>query len=117
VFLAVLPLPHAHLKNAWRSHRLVTLPDYQGIGVGREFCNHVAGVYRANHRRFYATSAHPARVKTLARSPHWRLGRAASMTAARGKTSMMGPGRELRFTSSFEYVGPPVTDSLLLSKT
>lgn len=117
VFLAVLPFPHAKIKNAWRAHRLVTLPDYQGVGVGNAFCDYLAGVYRAAGRRFYVTTAHPARVGTLARNPLWRMGRRPSMTSAKDGNKSMGKSHaSTRFTASFEYVGPAQDSSPLLAE-
>jgi len=117
VFLAVLPFPHAQLKNAYRAHRLVTLPDYQGVGIGNAFCDYLSGVYKAAGRRLYVTTAHPARVGTLARNPLWRMGRKPSMTSANDKNKSMGKGHaSTRFTASFEYVGPPQNDSPLLAE-
>lgn len=112
VFMAVIAFPHAQLVNAYRVHRLVTLPDFQGVGIGNRFADYIAGVYRGSARRLYLTTSHPALTRSFARNRKWRMGRGASMTAAHGKGSVMGPGQELRFTSSFEYIGPPVESPL-----
>ena len=37
VFFAVLHFPHPRVKNFKRGHRLVVLPDYQGLGIGHIF--------------------------------------------------------------------------------
>ena len=114
VFLAVLPFPHPSYRNAYRAHRLVTLPDYQGVGLGNRFCDHLAGVYHSLGRPFFVTTGHPARVGTLSRNPRWAMTRAASTTTGTGDA---GVGRHMRrassrLTSGFRYVGPAVTSPL-----
>lgn len=33
-FASAIPFPNRYLKKAWREHRTVTLPDFQGLGIG-----------------------------------------------------------------------------------
>ena len=118
VFLAVLPFPHPSYRNAYRAHRLVTLPDYQGVGVGNRFCDHLAGVYRSLGRAFFVTTAHPARVGTLSRNPLWTMTRRASFTGSgdSGLADASGVGKmkraATRLTSGFQYSGPAVDSPL-----
>lgn len=108
VFQAVLPFPHAQIRNARRASRLITLPDFQGVGVGARFSDFIASVYKAAGCRFLTTTAHPARVGTLARNPKWRMTSAPRMTPKSGKTERGGMKRaSARYVASFEYVGPP----------
>jgi GNAT superfamily N-acetyltransferase len=121
VFSAVLPFPHAHIRNAYRSHRLVTLPDYQGVGIGYRFCDYLAGVYKAAGRRFLATSAHPARVGVLARSKNWKMTSAPKLNPSPSASELAKFGKSMkraqnRFTASFEFVGPAQPDSPLLAE-
>lgn len=71
----------------WMFHRLVTLPEWQGIGVGMALLDHVAALYqqRAPHRVRIPTRA-PGLARALDRSPRWRLVRsmgASSRSSAR----------------------------------
>ena len=44
-FCAVLHRPNKKILNLKGIHRLVILPDYQGIGIGTKFLNIVAEYY------------------------------------------------------------------------
>ena len=41
-FFAVLHFPHPKVKNFKKGHRLVVLPDYQGLGIGHIFSSEIA---------------------------------------------------------------------------
>ena len=43
---AVLPQPSGCYENAWRIHRLVILPDYQGLGVGVKLLEYVCDLFK-----------------------------------------------------------------------
>jgi len=58
-FSASLPLPSGTLKNAWREHRTVILPDFQGLGIGPRVSDAVAGVHKREGKRYYSKTAHP----------------------------------------------------------
>lgn len=52
-------------------HRLVVLPDYQGIGVGTSLLDWVAGYYRAQGWDVNIATSTPALSKTLRRRSEW----------------------------------------------
>jgi len=84
----------------------VTLPDYQGIGIGMAVAEAVAEWHRRAGQRMNVTGSHPALVAHCRRSPRWR---AVNVK----KTGSRGPGRFVagyrgsagRAVVSFEYVG------------
>jgi len=111
-FNAWLPQPHGQIHNLRRGHRTVTLPDYQGVGIGNAISNHVASMWRALGFRAMSTTSHPAMVGSRARSPLWRMHRAPGRTAGGG---MMSRDRKFgasiaidRLSAGFEYIGPPM---------
>jgi GNAT superfamily N-acetyltransferase len=55
-----------------RISRLVTLPDWQGIGVGRRFLDAVAQMYVEQGFRMNLVTGHPAMIASLKRSALWR---------------------------------------------
>lgn len=117
VFLAVLPFPGRGRVNCWRAHRLVTLPDYQGVGIGNRFCDYMAGVFAAAGRSMFVTTAHPARVSTLARNPLWKITRQPSLNSrdtGRLRGTMSRSRAVDRLTAGFRYVGGPVEATALL---
>jgi GNAT superfamily N-acetyltransferase len=56
-------------RGVWRVSRLVVLPDYQGIGIGRAMLSAVAEQYP----RLRITTSHPALLRALSADPAWQL--------------------------------------------
>jgi len=87
-------------KGRRRIHRLVVLPDYQGVGLGLRLLNAVAAREAESHRISIVTS-HPRLIRGLAKSPLWRMqwqrltGRAPHSCGYRGSCG--------RSTASFEF--------------
>lgn len=44
-FIGVLHFPHPKNKKIKHIHRLVILPDYQGIGLGTQFLTQISDIY------------------------------------------------------------------------
>jgi len=65
-----------------REHRTVTLPDYQGVGIGNALSDFVASLWTALGYRASSTTTHPAMIRARLRSPNWEMRRAPSF--ARG---------------------------------
>ena len=62
-------------KGKKRVHRLVVLPDYQGIGIGTKFIKAVAEIVRKDGFELNLTTTTPALVGALKKDPHWVLAR------------------------------------------
>jgi ABC-type lipoprotein export system ATPase subunit len=102
-FLSVLHFPHPKAKNIKKVHRLVILPDYQGLGFGIRFLNEVGKNYKKNKNRFTIVTSAPSIIKALKKSNDWnciRYGR----TKETGKTStqLKDTTSKDRITVSFE---------------
>jgi GNAT superfamily N-acetyltransferase len=113
-FCAMLPFPHAK-RSGWRISRLVTLPDYQGIGLGAKLGNFIASAFITYaHKPAFITMLHPALIHSYAKSPDWKLIRSPSRTAKVGKTSrikgLANTVSNKRLTTSFEYIGKPADE-------
>lgn len=109
-FNAWLSQPHGQIHNLRRGHRTVTLPDYQGVGIGNAVSAHIASMWKALGYRAMSTTSHPAMVRSRARSPLWRMHRPPGRTAGGG---MMARDRAFgatiavaRLSAGFEYIGP-----------
>ena len=62
------------MRKGWkRVHRLVVLPDYQGIGIGTAFIKAIAQHYTDNGYVLNLTTTTPSLVHALRRSNDWRL--------------------------------------------
>jgi len=111
-FVAVLSFPHPS-HPGWREHRLVVLPDFQGVGIGNALSAFVASAYAGlRGKRYYSTTGNPAMIAHRIRSPAWRLTRAPGRNATgrsrsdRRKVNMEGSKARDRVTASYLYVGP-----------
>jgi len=71
VFTAVLALPHPKLKDAFREHRSVVIPEHQGLGIGTAFVDTIAELYHRQGKRFYSRTIHPRVGKHRQNSPKW----------------------------------------------
>ncbi len=114
-FASWVNFPHP-THPAWREHRTVCLPDFQGVGIGNALSEFTAAVMRATGRRAISTTSNPAMIGHRNRSPLWRMHRRPSSVS--GSTSGGGKDRELaarrqrgeaftygRLTAGFEFVG------------
>jgi GNAT superfamily N-acetyltransferase len=103
-FVAILHFPHPKARNLKKITRVVVLPDYQGIGIGKVLINFVAKFYTNLGFRVSITTSHPAINKSL-KLP-WNLVR-QGRTSSIGKTSTRKMfGRTIstrRYTCSWEY--------------
>jgi len=100
-------------KNRWRVSRIVTLPDYQGIGIGMGVLETVAGLHREEGHRVNCTASHPAMIAHWRKSPRWKAISVGKTGAADIKRFVRGyRGSRGRAVVSAEYVG--VTESKLL---
>jgi len=69
--VAILPLPSGTLKNAFREHRVVVLPEYQGLGFGKSISNSIAQLYKDEGKLMYSKTAHPKLGIYRENSPLW----------------------------------------------
>ena len=99
---------HALVKyGGRREHRTVTLPDYQGVGIGMAVSSFCAALWKALGQRATSTTTHPAFIAARLRSPDWRIKRRPALADGRGKIRGLKHA-QTRLTAGFEYVGPPL---------
>lgn len=114
-FTSWMHFPHPRVKNGKRAHRLVVLPDYQGIGIGNALAAWSGAHLKAAGCRFYLATGHPALIRHCHASPLWRTTNLGHANPIRSKTHAAKTSRATsaaaRLTGSFEYIGPPATYS------
>ncbi len=103
-FCATLPM--IGRKHSWRISRLVTLPDYQGVGIGTRVAEAVCDVHMQQGHRIHLTASHPALLAHCRRSSRWRTVRVMKSGSGRAATYF----RHYRSSTgrcmvSFEYLG------------
>jgi energy-coupling factor transporter ATP-binding protein EcfA2/GNAT superfamily N-acetyltransferase len=91
---------------ARREHRTVTLPDFQGVGIGNALSGTIAALWKALGYRALSTTTHPALMRARQKSPHWRMHRAPSLAAGPDGGLKKLRHATTRLTAGFEYVGP-----------
>lgn len=99
-FIAILTFPHP-IKVYKKVHRLVILPDYQGIGLGTLFLNEIAQLYK----NFAITTSQPALIHSLIKNKDWICTRNTRNTRNTGKLAK-GLNKTLsnkRITTTFVY--------------
>lgn len=101
VFCSILHFPHPKINNIKKVHRLVTMPDYQGLGIGKKMLNKIAEFY--NNYRFTITTSTPALAMMLRNEKEWICIR----TGRTGRTGMKSLDKTItgdkKYTYSYEY--------------
>ena len=105
-FFSALHFPHPKVKNMKKGHRLVILPDYQGLSLGNILSTKVASYYKKQGFRFAITSSIQALIHARKKSKLWALTRKGRVGAG-GNTSSSVSKKTTRdrFTTTFEYIG------------
>ncbi len=107
-FCATIPL--IGRRGHWRITRVVTLPDFQGIGIGMRIAEAVAQLHRDDGLRINITASHPSVLSHCLASPSWRTVRVLKH-GSRSAGAMIANYRGSlgRAVASFEYLGPAST--------
>lgn len=102
----VATLPSAGIKRAYREHRLVVLPDYQGVGIGNAMSEFIANVYVSQGLRYFSCTSHPGLIYHRAKSLLWRNQRLPkSRGIVASKKGYGGGTRRGSLTATFEFLG------------
>lgn len=102
-FCAYIYMPH-QIGVLRRPHRLVCLPDYQGLGISKKILSFSANIERQKYKHISFTTSVKGFAQSLMREKNWRLTHSGRMSkhsrAALNKTSSNN-----RNTYSFKFVG------------
>jgi len=107
-YVASMTYPSGTVKNAWREHRLVIHPDYQGLGFGPRLSEVVAQHYLNNKKRYFSKTSHPRLGEYRDSSPLWKptsknhMKRKDGLVARENMRWQLNPER---WSFSHEYVG------------
>lgn len=88
--------------------RLVTLPDYQGLGLSFVLVDYLASIYKAVNKRLRTYPAHPALIRSFDRSAKWAIIKKPAMSTTSRTGTLVGivGGRPC---AVFEYAGEAAT--------
>lgn len=70
--VAILPHPNGYCLNGFRVHRLVILPDYQGLGIGKTLLTWVCEYYNKKGKVMYIRTSHIKLINSLLKSKNWK---------------------------------------------
>jgi ABC-type lipoprotein export system ATPase subunit/GNAT superfamily N-acetyltransferase len=109
-FIGILPFPGVGDAKTRRISRIVTLPDYQGLGIGKSLLDYISALYWKVGSQMYIRTINPALGISLTKDKvNWQP------TLSNMKADFAGDssGRKLlnRPSYSFKYVGHKSTDS------
>lgn len=96
----ILPQPNGYCTNGFRIHRLVVLPDYQGLGIGKTLLEWACEYYNKQNKIMYIRTTHIKLANALKKSSKWKE------TARSGKVSpdSLWVTNKKRTPYSFKYI-------------
>ncbi len=107
-FVASIAYPSGTVREAYREHRLVIHPDYQGFGLGPKLSELVAQHYLDNGKRYFSKTSHPRLGGYRDQSPLWKPTSKNHMRRTDGQ-NLDGKQRwsidPNRWSYSHEYIG------------
>lgn len=107
-FTSYLHFPHPKVKDIKHGHRLVVLPDYQGLGIGMALDNWLGEHLAKQGFRYRNVVAHPAMIASYSRDKAWKScgmpNKGAGKTCATKALSDRHWKAVLRRSYAFEYV-------------
>lgn len=73
-------------STIWSCSRLVTLPDWQGLGIAMQLIDWVGEYYAARGERVHTHPAHSSLIGSFARSPRWKQIKKSGTYTKKSKT-------------------------------
>jgi ABC-type polar amino acid transport system ATPase subunit/GNAT superfamily N-acetyltransferase len=98
-FISIIHQPHPKVNNIKRIHRLVILPDYQGIGIGVKLTEYIGKIYKNDGYRYTITTSAPSLINYFKKSDNWMCRK-----FGRNKKHKTG-NSSARITTAWEYNG------------
>ena len=100
---AILPMPNGYIENGFRIHRLVVLPDYQGLGIGTNFLEQISKLYASVDKKIYIRTSHIKLYNYFRKSKDWKeTARSGTISPPTGIKSWKSKDR---IAYSFKYIG------------
>ncbi len=113
---SMLTMPSGTVKYAYRQHRLVVLPDFQGLGIGTKINDFLAKYYVDRGYKYFIRTTHVRLKNHLSKLPDWKgtstNGKLRSVKSIdegiqKQKKGLAHTGiiGDRRVAASFEYLG------------
>lgn len=101
-FIGVLPFPGVGDEKTRRISRIVILPDFQGLGLGKNILNYISSLYAKEKSTMYIRTMSPALGLSLAKDKNW-IATSSNLKIPQADTN----GRKIieRPSYSYRYIG------------
>ncbi len=106
-FAGVMHRPHPKVRDIQGVSRLVTLPDWQGLGLAMILVDKLGAAFKALDKRLHTYPAHPSLIRSFDHSQFWKMEKkSGSYSSADGRTSSLaGKVSQSRPCAVFSYQG------------
>lgn len=100
----VLPQMSGTVENAWRIHRLVVLPDYQGLGIATKFLEFICDLFKYHNKTVYLRTSHVKLIQYMLKSKNWYGD--GKLTHSKNQPNLTKKEVNTnRLSTSFKYIG------------
>jgi len=103
-YISVLHFPHSKVKNIKMIHRLVVMPDFQGIGIGVRLLEYIGKYYIKNNFRLRIVTSAPSLIYYFKKSNEWFCKSFGRKKNHGGSLKVGKFGSQNRITTSWEYI-------------
>tara|TARA_R110000803_G_scaffold84025_1_gene150126 strand:+ start:21 stop:1106 length:1086 start_codon:yes stop_codon:yes gene_type:complete len=103
-YISVLHFPHSKVKNIKMIHRLVVMPDFQGIGIGVRLLEYIGKYYIKNNFRLRIVTSAPSLIFYFKKSKEWFCKSFGRKKNHGGNLKIGKFGSQNRITTSWEYI-------------
>ena len=112
-FIGILPFPGVGDEKTRRISRIVVLPDFQGLGLGKNILNYISSLYAKEKNTMYIRTMSPALGIALSKDKNWIA--TSSNLKVPGQDSN---GRKMieRPSYSYKYIGEICKDDSSIIK-
>ena len=100
----ILPQMGGTIQNAWRIHRLVVLPDYQGLGIATAFLKYICDMFKYHGKTIYLRTSNVKLIQYMLHSPLWYGD--GKLTHSKNQPNLTKKQvNTKRLSTSFKYIG------------
>lgn len=105
--VANLPALGIAVKGYYRTHRIVVLPDYQGVGVGKAVLNFAAEEAKKKGKKYMILTSSRSMIEALRKAPEWLCWRYGKRRTAKNThiPTLCKTQADKRISVTFEYTG------------
>lgn len=123
-FAGVMHRPHPKVDDIQAVSRLVTLPDWQGLGLAMVLVDKLGAAFKAVGKRLHTYPAHPSLIRSFDHSKFWKLERKpgtfqktrdASLKSTLTETSTFGGRPNAVFSYQGETMDKLTANNLIYS--